>query len=163
MLPPFYISLLSLISVCQGFPDGAPVSQCESMVPGHGLEPQDNKNAPFEIKVKKGRYIGFVLFNEMNWYSSSVQQRLQKTQRWQLSWSPKKVETNSKVFCFKPDVLMGTLLEHSSNWPIRIIQNISNVAIQNQRSRTLLWLTLIQLPNNLSKSNGLPLRTSPGK
>ena len=45
--------LVSLLSVpTSGYSKGAPAEQCEEMVPQHGKEPQDNKKAPYKIKVR---------------------------------------------------------------------------------------------------------------
>ena len=49
-LPLLYL-ILSASSPCEGYGSGSPVSQCSSMTPGHEQTPQNNANAPYEVKV----------------------------------------------------------------------------------------------------------------
>ena len=45
------ISFALLFSALSSYPTGAPLSRCNSMFPGHGVDPI-NGEAPYEIVVK---------------------------------------------------------------------------------------------------------------
>ncbi len=45
------ISFALLFSAMSSFPTGAPLDRCDSMFPGHGVDPIDGQ-APYEILVK---------------------------------------------------------------------------------------------------------------
>lgn len=49
------LSAIILITVTKvsGYGSGAPSSQCGSLTPGHGLDPLDNSNSPYTVKVDK--------------------------------------------------------------------------------------------------------------
>ena len=46
----FLISIFSIIKLCYFYPSGAPVDRCESMFPGHGVDPLDD-DPPYTITV----------------------------------------------------------------------------------------------------------------
>lgn len=48
----FSLCLLNIIGIVFCFPSGAPVSQCQEMLPSHGVEPIKTRS-PFEIQVQK--------------------------------------------------------------------------------------------------------------
>ncbi|XP_023326948.1 putative defense protein 3 [Eurytemora carolleeae] len=45
--------LILAINTVSGYPNGAPASQCSSMVPGHGVSSLDILKSPYTIKVGK--------------------------------------------------------------------------------------------------------------
>ena len=40
-----------LMQTCRSFPSGAPVDRCDSMMPGHNVEPMTDP-APYELSVR---------------------------------------------------------------------------------------------------------------
>ncbi|XP_046853600.1 putative defense protein 3 [Xenia sp. Carnegie-2017] len=47
---------LTLFHAARCFPSGAPSSQCESMMPNHGLQSQAAANSPYQVRVHKTYY-----------------------------------------------------------------------------------------------------------
>ena len=46
-----YLMISTNIAPSWGYGSGSPRSQCGSMTPGHGQQPQDNSDAPFTVKL----------------------------------------------------------------------------------------------------------------
>ena len=53
-LPLLYLTSIN-IAPSLGYSLGSPRSQCGSMTPGHGLQPQDNSNAPYQVSLSASK------------------------------------------------------------------------------------------------------------
>jgi hypothetical protein len=45
------ISIFAIIKLCYSYPSGAPVDRCESMMPGHNVDPLDD-DPPYTVSVE---------------------------------------------------------------------------------------------------------------